>query len=106
MILAAVALGGCSGRGEGEGEAAIAVAGTGIPVGAPGATGVSFEAPSAHPETSLPRQKPRTGPRPAPTLAPPDPFDPLDESPHGPDAGHPPSGPHPKKKKKGGEIHL
>ena len=108
LSLASVALGGCGGRGDGADEPAIAAAGTGIPVGAPNATGVSFKGPVAFNEPAGPS---KSGPPKLPPL-PPEPSEVDEEA--SPDAGAPAvptatanPGPHPPtKSKKGGGIHL
>jgi hypothetical protein len=99
MLLAAalLALAAC-GR-EGPEDPALITPGAGIPMGAVGATGVSFDAPTAKPEAfpTLPKTKPGKPGQPPVGLAPDDPMppDPF-ESP--PDDNPPPA---PKTKPKG-----
>lgn len=83
-LAALAALAACGGK-SGPEDPAIAV-GTGIPMGAPNATGVRFDAlPVAH---GSPIEEGDVEPPPTPKPLPkavPDPFDPLD-TPHGPKA--------------------
>src|SRR4051794_32866501 len=95
-LLVLLLLAGC-GR-DGPDDAAIAVAGTGIPVGAIGASGVGFDAPSgAARPTPVGKSKPGTKkPRPLPEPLPADPFaDPPGGAELTPDGGPPARPRHP-----------
>lgn len=83
LLLALPSLAGCGSK-AGPEDPAIAV-GTGIPMGAPNAAGVSFDATAAAQADPSEIGKP-TAPHPLPKTLPPDPFDPM-ESPPPPDGG-------------------
>jgi hypothetical protein len=94
LIAVLVALTAC-GTKPGPPDPAVAV-GTGIPMGAPKATGVDFEASSSR-VTPTDHAHPEDGPIPLPTALPPDPFDPPDVPEPKEHAGSPagPKGPKP-----------
>jgi hypothetical protein len=99
LPLALLALAACGGK-SGPEDPAIAV-GTGIPMGAPNATGVRFDAPPAH-VTAIEEGKIEEGPTPhVPKALPPavpDPFDPLEPSQEGKGPEPPPKPSKPPKK--------
>lgn len=74
-LLAAFALAACGNR-SGPEDPAAAV-GTGIPMGAMSAAGVSFDAPAAHPDPLKRGSEMDTSPKPLPLPLPVDPFDPA-----------------------------
>lgn len=91
VLLAALTFAGCSR--EGPDDPALPAAGAGIPMGAIGAVGASFDAPTSTPSLgpSPKRKKHHAKPHPIPLDPGPDPF----EAP--PDDPDPPLGPGPKK---------